>query len=135
MRSGYFIALIACLLAGGCVERKLTVTSEPSGAIVYISNVEVGRTPITIPFTWYGDYDIQLRREGGYDTLKTHANINMPPYEVPPLDLLSEVAPWTYKDNRYLHYTLKKTQEPTDQELIERAQRFRELTGCPTTKP
>lgn len=129
------MALLACLLVGGCVERTLTITSEPSGAIVYISHVEKGRTPLTIPFLWYNDYDIELRREGGYETLKTHACLNVPPYEVPPVDLLSELAPWTYKDNRYLHFTLCKAAEPTDQEMIERAQRFREMTGGATSQP
>jgi hypothetical protein len=66
------IALWLALAASGCVERELTVTSEPPGAIVYIGDREVGRTPITTPFTWYGDYDIILRREG-YQTLNTHA--------------------------------------------------------------
>lgn len=132
MKVRLVLAMAALLAAGaGCVERKLTITSEPPGAIVSISDVEVGRTPVTIPFTWYGDYEVILRREGGYETLKTHADIKMPLYEVPPFDLMSELAPWTYKDHRYLHYSLKRAAEPTDQELIDRARTFRELTGAP----
>lgn len=109
----------------------MTITSEPSGAIVRVSDVEVGRTPVTIPFTWYGDYEITLEREGGYQPIRTHANINMPAYEYPPIDLMSELAPWTYTDHRYLHYRLQKAEEPTDQELIDRALRFRQYTTAP----
>jgi hypothetical protein len=121
------------LAVGGCVERELTITSEPAGALVYIGDREVGRTPITTPFTWYGDYDIILRREG-YQTLSTHADINMPAYEVPPLDLLSEIAPWHYKDNRYLHFTMEKYTPPDEQELIDRARKMQQRTAQ-TTQP
>ncbi len=125
--------LAGCLLAlllAGCVERTLTVTSEPAGALVYVSSVEVGRTPVTLPFTWYGDYEIILRPQAaelqaGYRTLKTHYNVIPPLYDVPPLDLLSELAPWTYQVRRGVHFTLPKRVEPLDAELMERAEQLR----------
>lgn len=126
------IALLVVVAAAtaGCVERKMTITSEPSGALVYVSDREVGRTPVTIPFTWYGDYDIVLRRDG-YNTLTTHAKICPPAYEVPPLDLFSAIAPWTYHDNRYLHYRLCQTPPTTDADLIRRADEMRGKTVSP----
>jgi hypothetical protein len=36
--------MLAAVLLAGCVEREMLVTSEPAGAIVYVSDVEVGRT-------------------------------------------------------------------------------------------
>jgi len=111
---------IAALAACGCVERKMVITSEPSGALVYVSQVEVGRTPVTLPFTWYGDYDITLRLDG-YQALDTHANLRPPLYEAPPLDLFSELAPWTCQDTRYLHFPLSLVEPVDDQELIRRA--------------
>jgi hypothetical protein len=114
------LIVTAAAWAGGCVDREMTITTNPPGARVFVSDVEVGTTPVTIPFTWYGDYDIQIRRDG-YSTLKTHAMIGMPVYEIPPIDLLSELAPWTYRDLRYLHYELQKAVEPTDQELLDGA--------------
>ena len=52
------IVLIAAVLAagGGCVEREMTLTTDPPGALVYVSDKEIGRTPVTQPFLWYGDY-------------------------------------------------------------------------------
>jgi hypothetical protein len=114
-----------CLTAGGCLERQMTITSQPEGALVYVSDVELGRTPVTVPFTWYGDYDIILRLDG-YETLQTHAKLYPPIYEVPPWDLLSEIAPWTYRDKRYLHYTLRQAVSPQDDELIQRAENMRQ---------
>jgi hypothetical protein len=118
------VAVLAMAVCG-CVERKFHITSEPAGAVVYISDVEVGRTPVTVPFTWYGQYEMILRLDG-YETLKPHPNISPPIYEVPPLDLLSALAPWTYHDDHYLHYELQQLDLPEDSELIQRAQEMRE---------
>lgn len=124
--------MIAVATAGGCIEREMTITSTPPGAIVYISDVEKGRTPVTVEFTWYGDYDIILRHDG-YETLKTHAQINPPVYAIPPFDLLSTIAPWTYRDRRYLHFEMRRFVESSSPKLIGRAdamaQRNREPVG------
>jgi len=125
--------VLLALLPAGCVERALTITSEPEGALVFVSDVEKGRTPITVPFTWYGDYDIILRKDG-CRTLKTHANITPPWYEVPPLDLFSAMAPWTYRDQRYVHYRLDGLELPEDEELIRRADLLRQRNLEPVTR-
>ena len=114
------IALTFTALVGGCVDRELRITSEPPGALVLVSDKEVGRTPVTFSFTWYGDYDIILRRDG-YETLKTHAHINAPVYQIPPLDFFVDIAPWTIHDRRYVHFRMEKFVQPSDKELIERA--------------
>ena len=136
------IVAIAAGSLAGCVERELTISSEPEGALVFVSDVEVGRTPLTMPFTWYGDYDVILRHRQAqadgktiqYQTLKTHARIDPPWYEIPPLDLLSHMAPWTYYDRRYLHYKLKKFVAPGEEQLIQRAKNMRERNIQPAEK-
>ena len=114
-----------CLTVAGCLEREMTITSEPAGALVYVSDVEVGRTPVTFPFTWYGDYDVILRLDG-YETVKTHARIDPPLQETPPLDLLAEIAPWTFTDRRYLHFDLHQLVLPNDETLVRRAESLRQ---------
>ncbi|MCC5829414.1 MAG: PEGA domain-containing protein [Phycisphaeraceae bacterium] len=66
---GLCLALLGSLLTvagglGGCVRRTITITSEPSGALVHLNDQEVGRTPLTIGFTHYGVYDVRLTHEG-----------------------------------------------------------------------
>lgn len=124
----WVVAAGATAALAGCVEREMTITSEPEGALVYVSDREVGRTPAKVPFTWYGDYDIIIRRDG-YKTLNTHADIIPPWYEVPPLDLFSQIAPWTYYDRRALHFRLEKLSLPTDEQLIKHAEKMRARTG------
>ena len=133
-RSSVILALCA-LAVCGCVERELNITTEPAGGVVQVNGVDVGRTgetPIKVPFTWYGDYDIVIRMDG-YQTLKTHANINMPWYEVPPADFFSEIAPWTYQDKRYLHFKLVKQPQPSDAELMDRADKLKARNLEPVT--
>ncbi len=114
------LALIAVVVVG-CVRRELEITSEPAGAVVYVSDIEVGRTPVVVPFTYYGDRDVILRLNG-YDTLVTNLNLTAPWYEYPGIDLFSEIAPWTYYDKRYAHYTLAPLEPTSREELIERAE-------------
>ena len=33
----------------GCVQRTITVNSDPQGALVYLNDIEIGRTPVTVP--------------------------------------------------------------------------------------
>jgi hypothetical protein len=122
------MAALSASVLGGCVEREMKITTEPAGALVKVSDREVGRTPLTLPFTWYGDYDIQISLEG-YTSIRTNAEISPPWYEVPPADLFSHMAPWTYRDQRFLHYKLEKAPELTDQQLIEQAKEMRTRTG------
>ena len=76
----------------GCVERRLLITSEPSGALVHLNDQEVGRTPLEVPFTWYGTYDVRLQRPG-YVTLQTQREAEMPWWETPGPDLFAEAVP------------------------------------------
>jgi len=122
---GIWISSGMAVLLCGCVDRELTITTDPPDAQVFVSDTEKGRSPVTFPFTWYGDYDIIIRKNG-YDTLKTHANINTPLYQYPPFDFFSELAPWWYRDRRYVHLKLTPATQPSDAELIQRAKAMRQ---------
>jgi len=119
---------VALAALAGCVERTLTITTTPEGALVWLNDEEVGRTPVTKNFTWYGDYDVMIRKEG-YKTLKTHTRIQEPWYQIPPIDFFAEcLVPATIRDNRHLEYTLEPAEQTGSDELVERAQQFRERT-------
>lgn len=112
---------VIALLVGGCVQQKLTVQSDPPGALVYLNGAEVGRTPMTRDFTWYGDYDVELRKEG-YETLKTHEQLTAPWWNWVPFDLVANVLPLT--DHQHMSFTLHpaSTQPADPQVMIERAE-------------
>ena len=125
MKAALSIAVLALAAAlGGCLERDITFTSEPPGALVTLNGKEMGRTPFTTPFKWHGDYDIILEL-AGYKTIHTHADINVPPQEVVPFDLLNDLAPWKVEDHRYLRYKMEELVVPSEEELIRRAEELR----------
>jgi hypothetical protein len=101
------IALGSLLLLGGCghVERQMTIQSNPTGAVVYLNNEEVGRTPCTVDFTWYGRYDLIIRKDG-YESLKTTQQVTAPWWQWIPLDFAAEVIPGRKQDHRQFAYTL-----------------------------
>ena len=51
-------------LPAGCVRRTLMVRTEPEGARVFLNDYEVGTSPVSVDFTWYGDYDVIVRKDG-----------------------------------------------------------------------
>src|ERR1700733_9560883 len=81
-------------LTTGCITRLVTVQSNPSGALVYLNGEEVGRTPVTREFQWYGTYDVIIRKDG-YQTIKTSAAVSAPFWQFIPFDLLTDLLPVT----------------------------------------
>jgi hypothetical protein len=134
------IAVLLPLLLAGCVRRSLTVKSDPPGTIVYLNGVEVGRTPMTRDFTWYGTYDVVLRKEG-YETLKTEGQVIAPWWQWVPIDLFAELLP--LRDRRELAYTMKPYAAATvdPQQALSRAEgmekqlRSSRYTRKPATTP
>lgn len=117
------------LVASGCgqVIREWTICSEPSGALVEVSGREVGRTPVTITFTYYGNYEVVLRKEG-YETLATAVDLNPPWYQYPVIDFFTEISPFTFQDRRQSQHVLKKKTVPSARELLKKAEDMRERT-------
>lgn len=109
----------------GCVERRFTVHSEPSGAKVYVNNKPVGFTPVDVPFTYYGKYLITLEYPG-HQTKHIEERIKAPFYAYPPVDFVVEcVYPGKVSDIRQLQYTLDPTPRPNLDELLIQADELR----------
>jgi hypothetical protein len=128
-------ALGVCVL-GGCVEQTMSIESNPPGALVYLNDQEVGRTPMTRDFKWYGDYDVQVRLEG-YETLKTHQKVIAPAWNWVPFDLFAALLPFTFKDERQFSYALTPLDPAKDEPagLIGRAESMRgQLEGSVFTR-
>ena len=104
----------------------MTISSNPPGAIVKVDDVEVGRTPVSTSFIYYGTRKIQLSK-AGYETLTVLQPIPTPWYQWPGVDFFSEhFSPGKINDDRLFSYNMEPAiVVPTDQ-LLERAQELRQ---------
>lgn len=149
--SGNHARVLLTLVAVGaaalcsCVRRTMTITTEPKGAIVSLNDHEVGRSDVSVDFTWYGDYDVTLRKEG-YKTLHTHWAVDSPWYQYAPFDFFAEILwPGRIVDARTQHFVLEPQEETSPNDLQTRAFELRnsalgieprsEPTAAPASEP
>lgn len=117
--------LTACLLAAaGCIRSRLLVTSEPSGAAVKIEGKEYGDTPVTIPFTWYWYYKVEVQKDG-FEPVTSMEYLRTPPWFIFPLDFFAELIPYPLGDTRHRNYVLQPA--PLDEAAL--------TTGTATVAP
>jgi PEGA domain len=129
-RSGGRLAIVAlgialALVAGGCVQRRLTIRSNPPGARVYVGDEEIGTTPVSTDFVYYGTRKIRLVKDG-FETLVVNQPIPAPWYQIPPVDFVSEnLVPGEIRDERVVNYQLVPLQEVPTPQLLSRAEQLR----------
>jgi len=121
------MALLLVVVLFGCAERKMTVTSDPPGALVFVDGVEKGITPVTFPFNFYGGRRFVLKRDG-YQTLEEIRTIQPPLHMRFPLDTITDLTPIPGRDHKHLHFELKKLEDVDKEALLKRAEAFRERT-------
>ena len=110
------------LLAGGCggVHRELTIRTQPAGAVVVLNDEEIGTTPVTVAYNWYGDYNVRISLEG-YRTLTTSRELEAPWYDYFPFDLLRAMLPGRTTESYDWFFELEEMVQPTREELIRSA--------------
>lgn len=115
----------------GCVERSVTLVSDPPGSLVYLNDVQQGTTPCTVPFKWYGDYSVRLRKTQNIGTplkpkyvyyyLHTHKNMPRPWFQWYGVDLFASILPIEFKDHQIWAFVAPKVPQLSTQVLIEKA--------------
>jgi len=125
--TGKLIALALCGVSlVGCVQRRMYITSEPVGARVTVNDVEVGITPVEVDFTFYGDYDILLVKDG-FEPLRQVRPVKAPVWQIPPFDLAAEAVPGRTRHEVKLHFVMQpalessQSKEEFEAALIDRA--------------
>jgi hypothetical protein len=118
-------ALTLLAVLPGCVRRRMTVRSNPPGAVVFVDDQEIGTTPASTSFTYYGTRKIQLVKDG-FETLTVKQTFYPPWYEITPLDFVSEnLWPHEVRDEQFLDFQLQPQQIVPSEKLVERAEALR----------
>lgn len=84
-------AMIGLLLVAmtGCTSRRLTIRSDPPGALVEVDGRRYGLTPVSMDFVHHGTREITLSAPG-YETLVVQQPTPAPWYQRFPADFVSE---------------------------------------------
>jgi hypothetical protein len=137
------LAASIALLCGGCVERVMHISSDPDGALVYLNDEEVGKTPLDVEFTFYGTYDVRLEKEG-FQALWVKQKAVAPWWETIGPDLAGEAIP-NNKVELNWHFKMEPRGLDDEGEVIERARQMRAVISpkgspggapmTPTTRP
>lgn len=122
------ILVIAIPVLCSCVRRRMTVRSNPPGALVYIDDQEIGKTPVSTSYTYYGTRKIRLVRDG-YETQTVMQKVSPPWYQYPPLDFFSEnIYPGELRDERVFDFEMVPQEMVPREELLGRADDLRSAT-------
>ncbi len=112
-------------VGSGCVQRRLTIRTDPPGAMAYVDGYPIGTTPISTDFIYYGTREIRLVKDG-YETVVVKQRFWPPWYEIPPLDFISEnLVPGEFRDHRTLEFRLQPQRITPPEQLVDRAERLR----------
>jgi hypothetical protein len=124
-RMASLIALLTLSWTAGCVERRFTITSIPTGAVVYHNGHYLGPTPVDAYLTYYGKQEFVLIKEG-YETRKVVQPYNPPWFDLPGIDFVTEnIYPFKLRDVRRFCYAMRPLQSISPDEVRQRAEQLR----------
>ena len=125
-RAAALLAILA-LAPGmaGCVERRYTIRTIPDNALVIVNGEEIGPSPASRTFFYYGDRDVVISAPG-YETLHVVQPINAPFWDNGLTDFFTEnLVPVTLRDEREFVFKLKPATTVSDAGLMDRAASLR----------
>lgn len=109
--------LLALLLLGACVERRLLVRTDPPGAEVKVNGEKVGRSPVRCPFDHYGKVLVEVEKPG-YEPAQQVLTLRSPWYQKPGVDFLADVlVPVRIHDEHEVEMRLEPLRRPTAREI------------------
>ena len=119
------IVFAFCLTQNGCVRRRMTIRTNPPGAVAFVDDQRIGVTPVSTPFTYYATRKIQLFKDG-FEPLTVKQRFSVPWYEYPPLDFIVENL-WSreIRDERVVDFEMVPQQIVPNDELLGRAEMLR----------
>jgi len=122
-----FVSVLMAVLLSGCggVQRDLTINTVPVGALVTLNDEEIGLSPVTVSFNWYGDYSVRITKPG-FEMLNTHRKLKAPWYDGFPFDFIASFCwPARTTDSYEWTFELKSYEAPAREDLLRDAREFK----------
>lgn len=121
-------AALTVSLLSGCVSRRMMVYSDPPDALVLLEGKEVGYTPVSVDFTFYGTREIKLIKDG-FETKTVLQKVPAPWYQWPVIEFFSDNFLLGHvTDRQRFVYTLEPRQMPSNEDVLNRGESLRSET-------
>lgn len=121
-----FLLVMIALGSTGCVRRRLTVRTFPPGAQVFVDDQEVGITPCSTSFVYYGTRKLTIIKDG-YRTETLYQEISPPWYQYPGIDFVTEnLVTREFRDERIVDVQMVPQEVVPPEQLQSRAQALRD---------
>ncbi|MDX1965574.1 MAG: PEGA domain-containing protein [Planctomycetaceae bacterium] len=103
----------------------MTIVSDPPGALVMVEGREIGYTPVSLDFTYYGTREFTLVKDG-YETLTVGQPVQKPWYQQPVIEFFADnFTPGHVTDRHLFRYALQRARIVPNQELLQRGEMLR----------
>ncbi len=120
-RLSFILIAMLTLTQTGCVHRRVTINSYPQGALVKVDGKDIGYTPASFDFTWYGTREVQLLKDG-FETHTEQIDVNAPWYQKFPLDFVSDnFLGHHVTDHRQFSFQLQPKRVDMSSDVMQRA--------------
>ena len=124
-RIALILALAGLSASTGCVKRRYTIRTNPPGALVIVNGQEMGPSPISADYTFYGDREITLIKDG-FQTQTIIQPMRAPWWDNLVTEFFTEnLIPYTFRDERAFDYQLAPVTPVDTAELVNRGQALR----------
>ena len=125
-----FTMAVLCVMPG-CVKRRYTLRTDPPGALAIVNGEEIGPTPVSRSFTYYGDRNITFMRDD-HQTLSVVQPMDAPWWDNIFTEFFSEnLVPITLRDEREFHYRLVPASNPPVHDVLGRGDELRIQSQAP----
>ena len=106
----------------------MTINSNPPGARVLVDGNDIGLTPVSKDFTYYGTRQITLIKDG-YETRTVMQRVRTPWYQWFPFEFFSDnLLPFKVTNRHHFHYEMERSRQVPQGELLDRANSLRSET-------
>ncbi len=113
------------LMLSGCVSRRMMVYSDPPGALVLLEGKEIGTTPVSVDFTYYGTRELTLIKDG-FETLTVQQKVTAPWYQRPVVEFFADnFTPGHVTDRQQFRYAMQPQRLVPNSELQRRGEMLR----------
>ena len=124
-RSVCYLLVFQIIFSAGCVSRRMTFVSNPPGAMVVLDGKEIGYSPASTDFIWYGTRRVTMIKDG-FETRTEFVTVTTPFYQWPIIDFFTDnFSPHRITDRRAFEFDLKPKQIVPEEELRDRASKLR----------